>query len=182
MYGASCRYTAPYFRKYSNEYLGIKFPYQLFMSQGWHESNCRIKAISDDYVGSEGIGQITWRWWKNYLKPKGVPNLKTIDNQCKAQVLIMKKLIMESNNKTGCNKLWIPFQAYNGGWLVVKELRRACSCNHDEAKKECRRKIIHFKNGSSRGACDINYKYSKDIYESAKKYYNYVETKDWRFW
>jgi len=179
---ASCRWTASYFRKYSNKYLGISFPYQLFIAQGWAESKCRLSAISDDGVGSVGVGQITWRWWKNYLKPRGVPNLATIDRQTKAQVLIMKKLIKEAKQKTPCDRLWIPFQAYNGGWLVAKEVNRAESCNHDIAEMYCRRRTVWFQNGTHRNACDINYRYSEHIYRVATKWYNYIETWDWKYW
>jgi hypothetical protein len=181
-YGASCRWTAPYFRKYSNEHLGISFPYQLFMAQGWHESKCSLRAISSDGAGSKGVGQITWRWWKHTLKKEGIPNLRTIDRQCEAQVVIMKKLIEQARAKTGYSRLWIAFQAYNGGWLVAKEVRRAGNGNHSSARLQCRRKIIHFRNGTSRSACDINYNYSEDIYHSATKWYAYNETKQWRFW
>ena len=183
--GYGCRWTAKYFRKHTNYIFGITYPYQLFMAQAYVESGCKPSSISNDDVGSQGIGQITWRWWRHYLVKRGVPNLNTVDRQTKAQVLIMKRLYDKAEAKTGCSKVhWIPFQAYNGGWLVAKEIKRANSCEHDYAKLFCKRKVVHFKNGQTRKACDINYKYSEHIYNIAKRYYNYKDSYyyGWRFW
>jgi len=183
----SCKWTAPYFRKYTNQYFGIDYPYQLFIAQGATESHCRARVISNDGVGSQGIGQITWRWWKHKLRKQDIPNLRTIDNQTKAQVYIMKVMYDSMNKKLPIcyNKGWVAFQMYNGGNLVLKEVKRAKVCKHNVAKIFCRRKIIHFNNGTSRSACNINYKYSEEIYSKAKRWYGYnpdLYKGRWKFW
>jgi len=184
-YTASCRPYIPYLKTYSEKYLGEDFPYWYFIGQDYQESNCRF-VISYDGVGSESPAQITWKIWKRYLKSYGIKNLRTIDSFTKAQVLIMKRLIHKANKK-GYKQLWIPFQAYNGGWLVLKETKRTplnkgILMQHD-VKSYCRRKTITFKNGSTRKACDINYNYPIEIATWVAKYYSdFIKETSWHMW
>lgn len=182
----SCKPYAKLYRKYTNLYLGINYPYQFLVAQGAVESHCSLRAISNDSVGSQGIGQITWRWWKDYLTDREIPDLYTVENQIKAQVLVLKKgyadlLTRDAYKKCG-KQHWIPFQIYNGGTLVFKEIDRADSCIHDEVRVHCRRKTVYFNNGSSRNACNINYEYPNKILDFATRYYGYVPyvNSDWR--
>ena len=177
----SCRPYVPYLKKYSQELIRKDFPYWYLVGQDYQESNCRF-VISYDGVGSESPAQITWKWWKKYLKPYGIYNLRTIPNFTKAQTLIVRNLVNKAKRK-GYAKLWVPFQAYNGGWLVLKELKRAKSDVQYRAFLKCRRRMIHFKNGSSKSACEINYEYPIKIEEHVARYYEDLKRPTpWMMW
>jgi len=179
---SSCRPYLPYFKAYSNAYINKEFPYELFAGQDYQESRCRF-VISYDGVGSESPAQITWRLWRGFLKPYGIYNLRTVSNFTKAQTLIMAKLIRKSRAKD-YKPLWIPFQAYNGGWLVLKEIKRAGGITYQPyVKRFCKRRTIHFRNGTSKSACDINYEYPHLIDKWTKKFYRKEDyPKEWNLW
>lgn len=175
---ASCKPYAQYLSKYSKAYITKDFPYWYLLGQDYQESNCRF-ITSTDGVGSESPAQITWRLWKHYLRPYGIHNVRSINNFTKAQVLIMRKLIKHSNHK----ELWVSFQAYNGGWLVKKEIKRAGTTVQGIVKMYCRRRIIHFNNGSTKSACDINYEYPHKIENYTYRFYkDLVKDTDWSMW
>lgn len=150
---------------------GIDFPYWYAVGQLQQESNCR-NVISRDGVGSQGVAQITYRIWKNFLNKKGIPNLNTTRNQLHAQAFIMA----DAKKQAYSSHLWVAYQVYNGGSLVNKEITRARKAldkreiSHAEARPFCKRKIIHFNNGQSISACDINYDYSEKIYKYGNMY------------
>jgi hypothetical protein len=178
--GWTCKPYFKLYREHSNKYFGIYYNYGFFVAQGATESKCRIKTLSQDGIGSEGIGQITYRIWKDKLKKAGVTDLKTADKQIKAQIHIMHLMYMNKFNMY-CGyplKGWVAFQRYNGGDLVLKEINRAKSCNWLNARLKCKRRDIHFKNGQIRNACDINYIYSKEIYKLTKRYYNVTDNNE----
>lgn len=159
------------------EQFGIDFPYQYGVAQLQQESNCR-DVISLDGVGSQGLPQITYRLWQKTLSAKGVDNIKSIPNQLKAQAIIMKSL---HNPKYG---LWVTYQVYNGGGLVLKEINRAGVESWSEAKKNCHRGKSCFKfkgQTQCRSNCDINYEYSKNIFRYGNDYGSLISNK-YRFW
>lgn len=175
---ASCKPYAAYIEKYSKAYIAKDFPYWYLLGQDYTESNCKF-IISKDGVGSESPAQITWNVWKHYLKPYGIHNLRSIDSFTKAQVLIMRRIIKHSKY----NELWISFQAYNGGWLVKKEIKRAGTTIQPIVKQYCRRKNIRFKNGTVRNACDINYEYPHKIEDYTYKFYkSLIKETTWSMW
>lgn len=183
----SCKPYALEYRKYSNRIFGIQYPYQLLIAQAAVESKCTLRAISDDGTGSKGLGQITWRWWSKFLTRRGVAHLCTIDNQVRAQLLVLKDgykdLLERPEVFAKCGKQhWIPFQIYNGGRLLFSEIAKSESCSHPEVRKQCKRRTVVFKNGSTRNACDINYDYSVKILTFATKYYGYTPTSDSSLW
>ena len=150
---------------------GIDYPYWYGIGQLQQESRCR-NVLSNDGIGSEGLPQITYKVWGKYLQKKGIPNILTVKNQLNAQAIIMadcKKTAYSSH-------LWVAYQIYNGGPLVNKEIKRArLKYNIREvpqflAREFCKRRIIHFNNGQSIDACDINYEYSEKVYKYGLKY------------
>jgi hypothetical protein len=154
----------------------VDFPYWYSVAQLLQESRCR-NVISLDGVGSQGLAQITFRWWKKDLAKIGVYNLRTTSNQLKAQAYINYK----GYKKAKCKKLFVMYQIYNGGTLVNKELKGTCKWS--VGYNNCHRKIIHFKNGYTLNACKINYDYSKKIYLYGNKYYrDGTDSEKWSFW
>ena len=149
-------------RRFHFYYFGLTFPYLYSYNQLKAESNCR-DVISKDYANSRGLTQITWKLWKAKLIKEGIPNLSKKSYQLRGQAYInyyyYKRLY--------CAKLFMMYQAYNGGLLINKDLVKARSCNYKDMLKVCKRKDIKFKNGTKINACKINYNYSKFIYKKS---------------
>lgn len=152
-------------RKYHYEVFGIDYPYWYGVGQLKQESLCR-DIISNDGVGSQGVSQITYKLWASYLKKFNIQDLKSTSNQIKAQAYIMKSCEQQAI----APNLWIMYQIYNGGSLVNTEIKRAGGADHDKAKLQCHRKVVHFTNGMTLDACEINYDYSKKIYKYGNQY------------
>lgn len=157
---------------------GVDFPYQYGVGQLVQESGCR-NVISYDGVGSEGLPQITYRLWQKQLKSKGVDSIKAIPDQLKAQAIIMKSLYQP---KYG---LWVAYQEYNGGGLVLKEINRAGGENWVKAKAQCRRGQSCFTYPSGKkecvSNCEINYDYSVQVYKYGERYAS-IRSSKFRYW
>lgn len=164
-------------RKAHFSQFGVDYPYQYGVGQLVQESGCR-NILSLDGVGSEGLPQITYRLWQKPLKAKGVASIKAIPDQLKAQAIIMKSVY---HPKYG---LWVTYQVYNGGGLVLKEINRAGDENWVKAKDQCRRGQSCFTwkgQRSCRSNCDINYEYSVLVYKYGEKYAS-VRSSKYRYW
>jgi hypothetical protein len=156
---------------------GLSFPWWYGVAQIQQESLCR-DVISMDGVGSQGLSQVTWKWWGKHLKKVGIMDLSTARNQLRAQAFVMK----DAQNQNRHKKLWVAYQIYNGGRLVLKEIKRAGIVDHKAARAECRRKIITFSNGQQISACDINYEYPELIYKYADRYRTGADSRRYEFW
>lgn len=161
---------------------GIDYPYWYGVAQLQKESGCR-NVISNDGVGSQGLAQITYRWWKNFLSSKGIDEIVSVRNQTLAQAYIMKN----AKKQAFSSHLWVSHQIYNGGSLVNKEITKARQdlgireVPHHIARKYCKRKNIKFNNGQVINACDINYNYSIKIYKYSKRWKMFSDY-PYRFW
>jgi hypothetical protein len=156
---------------------GVDFPYQYAVGQLQQESGCR-NIISRDGVGSEGLPQITYRVWQKPLRAKGVESITAIPDQLKAQAIIMKSCYKPQYG------LWVTYQIYNGGALVLKEINRAKIAQWDKAKEQCRRSQSCFTYKgitTCRSNCDINYDYSQRIFKYGERYAK-VESKNFKYW
>lgn len=158
-------------RKAHYKVFGLDYPYWYGVAQLKQESGCR-DILSKDGIGSQGLAQITYRWWKPFLNSKGIANIGSVDNQLLSQAYIMQDAKKQAYSKN----LWVAYQVYNGGGLVNKEISRArldldiIEVSHSIAYKYCKRKIITFNSGQKIDACLINYEYSQKIYEYSKQY------------
>jgi len=178
-----CKTLAPEIKRAHFYYFGINFPFWYSVAQAEKESLCRHSALSTDGIGSEGFAQITWKWWKDKLAKEGIKEIKTIGNHAKAQAYINYYY----HKQNPCKKLWGTYQAYNGGELVFKEMRKANSCKWEDAKQVCRRKDVcvwQTPQGCKqwRNACDINYEYSEKIHKLARKYRLSSDSPPYLFW
>jgi hypothetical protein len=156
---------------------GVNYPYQYGVAQLVQESGCR-NILSLDGVGSEGLPQITYRVWQKPLKEVGINGITAIGDQLKAQAIIMHSL---HNPKFG---LWVTYQKYNGGGLVLKEIKRAGVEDWQKAKEQCKRgqSCFTYKGKKTcRSNCEINYEYSQNIFKYAKGYNN-VQSTQFRYW
>lgn len=165
-------------RKAHYSQFGVDYPFQYGVGQLVQESGCR-NVISYDGVGSEGLPQITYRLWQKPLKAKGVNSIKAIPDQLKAQAIIMKSVYKP---KYG---LWVTYQVYNGGGLVLKEINRAGGENWVKARENCKRGQSCFTYPSGKkecvSNCEINYDYSVQVYKYGEKYGS-IRSKQYRYW
>ncbi|MFY9141454.1 hypothetical protein [Sulfuricurvum sp.] len=165
-------------RKAHSSQFGVDYPYQYGVGQLVQESGCR-NVISYDGVGSEGLPQITYRLWQKPLKAKGVNSIKAIPDQLKAQAIIMKSVYKP---KYG---LWVTYQVYNGGGLVIKEINRAGGENWVKARENCKRGQSCFTYPSGKkecvSNCEINYDYSVQVYKYGEKYAS-IRSSKFRYW
>lgn len=157
---------------------GVGYPYQYGVGQLVQESGCR-NILSRDGVGSEGLPQITYRWWSKELSRHGVHGVSAISDQLKAQAIIMKVL---HEPKYG---LWATYQKYNGGGLVLKEINRAGVENWEKAKANCKRGQSCFTYPSAKkecvSNCEINYDYSVKVWKYGGQYGTQT-TDQYRYW
>lgn len=158
---------------------GTSFPWQYGVAQLEQESGCR-PSISNDGVGSQGVAQITYRWWKKVLDQEGITEISSVQGSLRAQAAIMRYL-----HEPG-RPLWVTYQRYNGGDWVLKEIKRAGEMDWAKAKAQCTRGDSHFtlKNGKvqTRNNCDINYEYSQKIYDMGGKYGDVQDNSQFRYW
>lgn len=154
-------------RKAHYKVFGLDFPYWYGIAQLKQESGCR-DVISRDGIGSQGLAQITYRWWKPFLNKKGIDSISSVRNQTLAQAYIMA----QSKKQAYSSHLWVAYQIYNGGNWVNKEITRARQdlgireVPHYIAKKYCTRKKVYY----GKTACEINYEYPEKIYKYAQKW------------
>lgn len=159
-------------RRWHTKYFGLNFPYWYSVAQIEVESNC-TNIISKDGVGSEGLPQITYRWWKDELSKYGIMDLKTISNQLHAQAVINKY----HYKKLPIKKLYIMYQVYNRSFqTVVNENKEGIyelgkfRCEQFNLKNICVYKLPNGTCKQYRTNCDINYSYGKKIYTIGQKY------------
>jgi len=154
-------------RKAHYQVFGLDFPYHYGVAQLQKESDCR-DVISGDGIGSQGMAQITYRWWKKFLDSKGIDDIRSVRNQTLAQAYIMKN----SKEQAFSKRMYSWYMVYNGGGGINTEIKKAredlgiVDIKHHIAMKYCtRNKIIYGKT-----ACEINYDYPVKIYEYAKRW------------
>jgi hypothetical protein len=155
----------------------VDYPYQYGVGQLQQESRCR-NIISLDGVGSEGLPQITYRVWKKQLRANGINGIKAIPDQLKAQAIIMRTIYKPRY------PLWVTYQIYNGGGLVLKEINRAGVADWSKAKAQCHRGQSCFRYKgikTCKSNCDINYDYSQKVFKYWQ-YYVKIEAKTFKFW
>lgn len=179
----SCLDLKNYIKNAHYFYFGIDFPYWYSIAQAQKESNCKHNITSLDGIGSEGFAQITYKWWKSKLDQQNILEIKSLYNHARAQAYINYEAYINSS----CKKLFEMYQIYNGGYLVSKELKRANSCKWEDGYKICKRKDVcvwQTKDGCKqwRNACDINYGYSIEIYETGQLYGKGLRSTKFIYW
>ncbi len=178
-----CRALVPDIRVAHYRFFGLDYPWWFSVGQAEKESLCRHNLLSMDGIGSEGFAQITWRWWRDELMKAGISEIKSIHNHALAQAYILKREF----DRSVCRKLFEMYQRYNGGDLVSRELKRANSCSWADGYRVCKRKdVCVWVDGAGcrqwRNACDINYSYSKRVYESGLRYKVGSDSGAYIFW
>lgn len=157
------------------KYFGINYPYHYGMGQLRQESSCRSNITSFD--AGRGIAQFMPKTEKYCEQHIGEFNPMNPYQAIRAQAWYMSQI----NKQNWNGALWLTYQAYNGGWsLLKKESQRAGITNHVMMRRSCRRNIIHLKNGQLLDLCTINYDYSRKVYSYGNEYrrFNFA----WRYW
>jgi hypothetical protein len=160
----------------TQRFFGSDFPYWYNIGLAHTETHCRF-IISKDGYGSVGYFQLTPKFLDPMLRPYFPKYTENHMHHFYAFAYYLRSLYY--------NPLWIMYQRYNGGDLVLKECKRANSVQWGDCKAHCRRKnVCVWFDGLTckqyRSACDINYSYSQHVYKYGQ-YYKTGEDKQ-SFW
>jgi len=161
-----CQQYTSEVRKANFLYWGVNFPYWYAIGQLKQESGCRTDLTAFD--GGMGIAQFmpsTERYVEGLMKENVNPF--EAKSAIRAQAFYMHLL----HKQNWANVLWLTYQAYNGGWVLLrKEYQRATISDWDLMRLECRRKVIALKSGKNLDMCDVNYDYSKKVFKYGQLY------------
>lgn len=153
-------------------HIGMGAPFHCFMGQIEQESNCQEGATAFD--GGMGLGQFmpaTASWIHQQE-----PSLKKVwrkpmpyDPKWNIRAIILyDKRLYETGT---CQGWYYAFRSYNGGQgNLNKEIGRAGSCDQEAIERQCRRKVIRLKNGSTLDLCRVNIDYPRQIEKRGEKY------------
>jgi hypothetical protein len=172
-----CVQYVPEIRQWSWFYQGSDYPYHYNVGQAQEESRCRADITSFD--GGEGLFQFTGST-KSWTRQQMAENLDFYNphHAIKAGAWYMSRL--HKQNWDGA--LWLDYQAFNGGWTLLKKERdRAGVTNHELMSIVCKRKVITLKSGGLLDFCVVNYSYSEKIYRNSNKYRMMGDGK-WQYW
>jgi len=148
------------------KFFASDFPYWYNVGLAHTETKCRF-VVSKDGHGSVGYFQLTPKFLDPMLRPHFPKYTENHLDHFYAFAYYLRSLYKEP--------LWIMYQLYNGGGLVLKECQRANSLKWEDCKAQCRRKdVCVWFDGIScrqyRNACDINYNYSQKVYQNGQYY------------
>ena len=147
------------------KYFGTDFPWHYNLGQLRQESNCRDNITSFD--GGQGIAQMMPATERDIEKLFGELDMYNPEHAIRAQAYYMSRL--HKQNLDG--RLFLTYQAYNGGWTNLKrEIHRAGVVDWYIMRECCKRKVIALKNGRYLNLCDVNYLYSRKVYEYGQQY------------
>jgi len=165
-------------------YNGLNYPYWYGVGQLKTESGCRSDLTAFD--GGQGLAQ---------FMPVTMAAINKICTRCHLQKLNPYKpadsikaaaYLIAQNHRTNFapdKPMWIDYQSYNGGAaLLKKEYQRAGKANHELMRVQCKRNIITLKSGKLLNLCDVNYDYSRHIYDYAKPYRLTTDQTPFNFW
>ena len=147
-------------------YFASDFPYWYNIGVAHNETKCRF-IVSKDGHGSVGYFQLTPKFLDPILRPYFPRYTENHLDHFYAFAYYLRSLYKQP--------LWIMYQRYNGGDFVLRECRRANSMRWEDCKAQCRRKnVCVWFDGLTckqyRNACDINYSYSKHVYQYGQYY------------
>jgi hypothetical protein len=153
-------------------FIGADAPWHYFMGQIEQESNCREGITAFD--GGMGLGQFmpaTAAWI--HKKEGALQEISVKPNpydprwNIRAMILYDKALY-----ETGlCLGWYYAFRSYNGGQgNLNKEIGRAGSCDREAIERQCKRKVVRLKNGSTLDLCRVNIDYPRQIEARGEKY------------
>jgi len=150
----------------TQRFFGSDFPYWYNIGVAHTETRCRF-IISKDGYGSVGYFQLTPKFLDPVLRPYFPKYTENTLDHFYAFAYYLRSLYY--------TPLWIMYQRYNGGDLVLKECKKAKSLQWEDCKAQCRRKFVCvYYTGMSceqyRSACDINYAYSQHVYKYGQYY------------
>jgi soluble lytic murein transglycosylase-like protein len=166
----------------STRILGPQWPWYCNLAQLSQESNCRANITAFD--GGQGMAQFMPATEKG-MERKYHTSFNPYDPKDAMRMQSLFLYELHQGNKFPNKPVWLTFQAYNGGYVLLqKEYLRSiqhvdaklnqCTTKPDweKMKPQCRRKKIPMKGGRILDLCDVNYNYSIQIYRGGKKYYN----------
>lgn len=160
------------------KYFGLSYPWWYGVGQARQESACRANVTAFD--AGMGLTQFMPRTWAGVEKDMGVKlDPYNPEHSIRAQAFYMRQL-HHQNNFPG-QPLWLTYQAYNGGWsLLRREYQRAGCMDHDLMWAKCQRKVLKLKSGRLLDLCEVNYDYSQKVHTYGNRYR--ISQDQWRYW
>ena len=146
------------------------FPYWYNIALAEVETKCRWRKSLDGH-GSVGYFQLTPKFLDRFLRPYFPKYTEPHLDHFYAFAFYLRSLY----DTTPIKRLWIVYQRYNGGNLVLRECQKANSYAWEQCKAQCKRGNVCVWRSIDgckqyRSACEINYSYSVKIYKSGVKY------------
>ena len=163
--------------KESRYFIGTDAPVHYFMGQIEQESRCKEGITAFD--GGMGLGQFmpeTANWIQAReaaLKEFGIdPQPYNPRWAIRALILYNRWLAKESGRICPDGYIWYyVFRAYNGGLgNLIREIRRANSCDEKVVERYCKRRVIRLKSSSLLDLCKVNIEYPHKIFKKSERY------------
>lgn len=139
--------------------LGLNYPWWYALGQLRQESQCRSDLTAFD--GGMGLAQFMPATAAEVSRRAGIP----LDPYRPADAIRLQAIfIADLHRQNPVNRLWATYQAYNGGWTLLKrEAVRAGRWDHDVMREACHRKVLPLKGGKVLDFCTVNYSYSRQV-------------------
>jgi len=147
-------------------------PWHLFLGQIEQESRCSEGITAFD--GGQGLGQFmpgtaTWIHDREETLREISVKPSPYDPRWSIRALILYDRYLYG--VVACEGWHYAFRAYNGGQgNLNKEIGRAGSCDREAIERQCKRKVIRLKNGSTLDLCRVNIDYPRQIEARGEKY------------
>jgi hypothetical protein len=177
-----CLKLEPTIQEVTERYIAEDYPTHYNVATAERESDCKWKESTDGH-GSVGYFQLTPKFLDPTLRPLFPDYTKPYSKDHFYAFAYYLNTLIKS---TPAPRLWIVYQRYNGGHLVIKECRRAGSWEWGKCLQFCRRGMVCVREERNeckqyRNACEINYQYSLFICIHSEKYRRREDGR-WRYW
>ncbi|HRR49496.1 MAG TPA: lytic transglycosylase domain-containing protein, partial [Bacteroidales bacterium] len=149
-------------------YFGPRASWWYGIGQLRQESNCRAKATAwDQGMGIAQFMPATAKEINRLMKTNLDPY--NPEHAIRMQAYYMSSLHRQNWDEQ--KRLWLTYQAYNGGYGNLKsEYRRAGKVDWLAMKENCKRRKVTLKSGQVLDFCEVNYDYSVKVHKYGKVY------------
>lgn len=152
-------------RREAERTLGLDYPWWYNLGQLRQESRCRADIAAFD--GGQGLAQFMPATIAALSKRAG-EKLDAYKPEHAIRLQAMFLADLDRGNPSG--RLWPIFQAYNGGWTLLKrEAMRAGGWDRAKMRATCQRRVLQLKSGPL-DLCEVNYTYPAHVAKFGEVY------------